>query len=71
MDLSFRALTAAGSHPYSTNPCFFVLLYLCVALDGWRGNNLLCLIKKKKMTTLIHDNLFMLSEQKQTHRLRE
>ena len=47
MDLSFYALTAAGSHPYSTNPCFFVLLYLCAALDGWTGNNLLCLIKKK------------------------
>ena len=48
MELSFYALTATGTHPYRTNPCFFVLLYLCVALDGWRGNNLLCLIKKKK-----------------------
>ena len=71
MDLSFYALTGTGTHPYRRNPCFFVLLYLCVALDGWRGNNLLCLIQKKKMTTLIHDNLFLLSEQKQTHRLRE
>ena len=70
MDLSFYALTAAGSHPYSTNPCFFVLLYLCATLDGWTGNNILCLTKKK-MTSLIHDNLFLLSEQKQTHRLRE
>ena len=53
MELSFYALTATGTHPYRTNPCFFVLLYLCVALDGWRGNNLLCLIKKKKKWQLL------------------